>query len=156
MINLKSLLNETFLGGGELPSSKLIKMKQTMAETMADDNDESVNEGKKVFKEIEKAIKGMKGVSMDIKGDTIIVSNKSGDEFIYSMNDADDVADFITTIEESVNEGTGDVDRMQEISADFSMFIKKNLPKIKRLPTDKQKMFGKLLGDFKNGLDDLI
>jgi hypothetical protein len=44
---------------------------------------------------------------------------------------------------------------MQEISADFSMFIKKNIPKIKRLPTDKQKQFGKLLGDFKNGLDDL-
>lgn len=102
MINLKSLLNETFLGGGELPSSKLIKMKQTMAETMADD----------------------------------------------SSDDDIDSAD-------SVSEGTGDVDRMQEISADFSMFIKKNIPKIKRLPTDKQKQFCKLLGDFKNGLDDL-
>lgn len=61
-----------------------------------------VTEGNQPHKEIEKAIKGMKGVSMDIKGDTIIVSNKAGDEFIYSMNDADDVADFITTIEESV------------------------------------------------------
>ena len=61
-----------------------------------------VTEGKQPHKEIEKAIKGMKGVSMDIKGDSIIVSNKSGDEFIYSMNDADDVAEFITTIEESV------------------------------------------------------
>ena len=61
-----------------------------------------VIEGNQPHKEIEKAIKGMKGVSMDIKGDTIIVSNKAGDEFIYSMNDADDVADFITTIEESV------------------------------------------------------
>ena len=105
MINLKSLLNETFLGGGELPSSKLIKMKQTMAETMADDNDESVvAEGNQPHKEIKKAIKGMKGVSMDIKGDTIIVSNKSGDEFIYSMNDADDVADFITTIKKAAAE----------------------------------------------------
>ena len=61
-----------------------------------------VTEGNQPHKEIEKAIKGMKGVSMDIKGDTIIVSNKAGDEFVYSMNDADDVADFITTIEESV------------------------------------------------------
>jgi len=61
-----------------------------------------VTEGNQPHKEIEKAIKGMKGVSMDIKGDTIIVSNKAGDEFTYSMNDADDVADFITTIEESV------------------------------------------------------
>ena len=48
-----------------------------------------------------------------------------------------------------------DVDRLQEINADFSQFIKKNLKKIKALPVDKQKQFGKLLGDFKNGLDDL-
>ena len=46
-----------------------------------------VIEGNQPHKEIEKAIKGMKGVSMDIKGDTIIVSNKAGGEFIYSMND---------------------------------------------------------------------
>jgi hypothetical protein len=58
-------------------------------------------DGNQPHKEIEKAIKGMKGVSMDIKGDTIIVSNKAGDEFIYSMNDADDVADFITTIDDN-------------------------------------------------------
>jgi len=48
-----------------------------------------------------------------------------------------------------------DVDRLQEINADFSQFIKKNLKKIKALPADKQKQFGKLLGDFKDGLDDL-
>ena len=65
-----------------------------------------VTEAKDPYKEIEKAIKGMKGVSADIKGDTIIVSNKAGDEFTYSMNDADDVAEFIATIEESlVTEG---------------------------------------------------
>ena len=94
MINLKNLLNETFLGGGELPSSKLIKMKQTLSEIMEDE---------------------------DL----------------------------------SVNEGPGDMDRMQEINADFSTFIKKNLSKIKRLPKDKQRAFGKLLGNFKDGLDDL-
>ena len=48
-----------------------------------------------------------------------------------------------------------DADRLQEINADFSQFIKKNLKKIKALPADKQKQFGKLLGDFKDGLDDL-
>jgi len=48
-----------------------------------------------------------------------------------------------------------DADRLQEINADFSQFIKKNLKKIKALPVDKQKQFGKLLGDFKDGLDDL-
>ena len=94
MINLKNLLNETFLGGGKLPSSKLIKMKQTLSEIMEDE---------------------------DL----------------------------------SVNEGPGDMDRMQEINADFSTFIKKNLSKIKRLPKDKQIAFGKLLGNFKDGLDDL-
>tara|TARA_R110000737_G_scaffold148944_1_gene178401 strand:+ start:2559 stop:3446 length:888 start_codon:yes stop_codon:yes gene_type:complete len=43
-MKLKDLLNETFLGGGDLPSSKLIKMTQTLAETMADEikKDESV------------------------------------------------------------------------------------------------------------------
>jgi hypothetical protein len=47
------------------------------------------------------------------------------------------------------------MDRMQEINVDFSQFIKKNLKKIKMLPKDKQKEFGRLLGDFKDGLDDL-
>jgi len=45
-MKLKDLLNETFLGGGELPSSKLIKMKQTLAETMADEGDIEINENK--------------------------------------------------------------------------------------------------------------
>tara|TARA_B110000858_G_scaffold152188_1_gene173413 strand:- start:42 stop:551 length:510 start_codon:yes stop_codon:yes gene_type:complete len=99
MINLKNLLNESF-GFGELPSSKLIKMKKTLAEVMADD--------------------------------------------IAEPSD-----------EESVSEGTDDMDRMQEINVDFSQFIKKNLKKIKMLPTDKQKQFGKLLAAFKDGLDDL-
>ena len=48
-----------------------------------------------------------------------------------------------------------DMDRIQEINVDFSQFIKKNLKKIKMLPKDKQKEFGRLLGDFKEGLDDL-
>lgn len=48
-----------------------------------------------------------------------------------------------------------DMDRIQEINIDFSQFIKKNLKKIKMLPKDKQKEFGRLLGDFKEGLDNL-
>jgi hypothetical protein len=48
-----------------------------------------------------------------------------------------------------------DMDRMQEINVDFSQFIKKNLKKIKMLPKDKQKEFARLLGDFKEGLDNL-
>tara|TARA_R110000803_G_scaffold99023_2_gene167109 strand:+ start:150 stop:308 length:159 start_codon:yes stop_codon:yes gene_type:complete len=47
------------------------------------------------------------------------------------------------------------IDRMQEISADFSSFVKVNLKKIKSLPKDKQKEFGNLISDFKDGLDNL-
>lgn len=48
-----------------------------------------------------------------------------------------------------------DTDRLQEISADFSAFIKKNLKKIKRLAPEKQRELGKFIEVFKNGLDDL-
>lgn len=61
-----------------------------------------LNEVKDPYKEIKKAIKGMKGVSAEIKGDEIRVSNKAGDEFIYSMLDNDDVEEFIGSIEESL------------------------------------------------------
>ena len=85
-----------------IPSKLKAEFKELQAQYKREIPESVVTEGKQPHKEIEKAIKGMKGVSMDIKGDSIIVSNKSGDEFIYSMNDADDVAEFITTIEESV------------------------------------------------------
>jgi len=65
-------------------------------------SESKVTEAKDPYKEIKKATKDMKGVSCDIKGDTIIVSNKAGDEFTYSMNDADDIEEFIATIEESL------------------------------------------------------
>lgn len=61
-----------------------------------------LNEVKDPYKEIKKAIKGMKGVSAEIKGDEIRVSNKAGDEFTYSMLDNDDVEEFIGSIEESL------------------------------------------------------
>jgi|TARA_R110000744_G_scaffold33166_1_gene77413 hypothetical protein len=140
MINLKKLLNETFLGGGDLPSSKLIKMKQTLAETMADDSDDSISEGDGLWANIRaKKARGEKPAHKNSKAHKDAV--KAGDKI---------------NKDESVSEGTGDMDRMQEISADFSMFIKNNLPKVKRLPTDKQKAFGKMIGDFKDGLDELV
>jgi len=61
-----------------------------------------VNEAKDPYKEIKKAIKSMKGVSAEIKGDEIRVSNNAGDEFTYSMLDNDDVKEFISSIKESV------------------------------------------------------
>lgn len=67
------------------------------------ESNESVNEAKDPYKEIKKAIKGMKGVSAEIKGDEIRVSNKAGDEFIYSMLDNDDIEEFISSIKESKN-----------------------------------------------------
>ena len=76
--------------------------RKVLSKWMKSFSESVVTEAKDPYKEIEKAIKGMKGVSADIKGDTIIVSNKAGDEFTYSMNDADDIEEFIATIEESV------------------------------------------------------
>ena len=124
MINLKKLLNETFLGGGDLPSSKLIKMKQTLAETMADDSDDSISEGDGLWANIRaKKARGEKPAHKNSKAHKDAV--KAGD-------------------------------KINKDESDFSMFIKNNLPKVKRLPTDKQKAFGKMIGDFKDGLDELV
>tara|TARA_R110000764_G_scaffold108057_1_gene193913 strand:+ start:135 stop:431 length:297 start_codon:yes stop_codon:yes gene_type:complete len=70
MINLKKLLNETFLGGGDLPSSKLIKMKQTLAETMADDSDDSISEGDGLWANIR--AKKARGENLHIKTQKLI------------------------------------------------------------------------------------
>ena len=44
----------------------------------------------------------MKNMKAEIKGDTVIISNKAKDEFIYSLNDGGDVQEFIDELEESV------------------------------------------------------
>lgn len=51
---------------------------------------------------IQQALKGMKNMKANIKGDTVIISNKAKDEFTYSLNDGGDVQEFIDELEESV------------------------------------------------------
>ena len=177
MKKLKSLLNESF-GIGDLPSSKLIKMKKTLAEIMADDKEASIDEALSAkvidkltsFKELSTFIKKNKSALskgkyfkdlMDELGALKYLESdlEAGDADKYEVETAiEEIQDQIKQIlnlDESVSEGTDDMDRLQEINVDFSQFIKKNLKKIKMLPTDTQKQFGKLFGDFKNGLDDL-
>jgi hypothetical protein len=47
------------------------------------------------------------------------------------------------------------IDILQDISVNLSQLVKKNLNNIKKLDSQTQKEFGRLLGDFKEGLDDL-
>ena len=46
-------------------------------------------------------------------------------------------------------------DILQDISVDLSFMIKKHLKNIKKLDSKKQRAFGKLFADMKNGVDDL-
>jgi hypothetical protein len=88
---------------------------------------------------IQQALKGMKNMKVDIKGDTIIVSNKAKDEFTYSMNDADDVQEFIATIEESVDLAKKKVESLDEgLRNDLKKFIKKNQEELDRLADGEQ------------------
>ena len=65
---------------------------------------------------IQQALKGMKNMKAEIKGDTVIIHNKAKDEFTYSLNDGGDVQEFIDELEESViNEGRS----INKISKEF-------------------------------------
>lgn len=46
-------------------------------------------------------------------------------------------------------------DILQNISVDLSYMVKKHLKNIKKLDSKKQRAFGKLFADMKNGIDDL-
>ena len=46
-------------------------------------------------------------------------------------------------------------DILQDISVDLSFMVKKHLKNIKKLDSKKQRAFGKLFGDMKQGVDDL-
>ena len=47
------------------------------------------------------------------------------------------------------------MDMLQDLSVDFSQFVKKYIKNLKKLSSKDQRAFGKLFGDFKDGLDDL-
>ena len=44
---------------------------------------------------------------------------------------------------------------LQELSVELSFMIKKHLKQIKKLDSKTQRELGKLIGDFKDGLDDM-
>lgn len=44
---------------------------------------------------------------------------------------------------------------LQDLSVDFSQLVKKHIKGLKKLSSKDQKAFGKLFGDFKDGLDDM-
>ena len=44
---------------------------------------------------------------------------------------------------------------LQELSVELSFMIKKHLKHIKKLDSKTQRELGKLIGDFKDGLDDM-
>lgn len=108
------------------------------------ESNESINEAKDPYKEIKKAIKGMKGVSAEIKGDEIRVSNKAGDEFVYSMLDNDDIEEFISSIEESKND---------MIHTKFTDFVNETY-----MPVNEALKSSKLRGliSMKNGSKDIL
>ena len=88
---------------------------------------------------IQQALKGMKNMKVDIKGDTIIVSNKAKDEFTYSMNDGGDVQEFIDELEESVNLAKKKVESLDEsLRNDLKKFIKRNQEELDRLADGEQ------------------
>ena len=47
------------------------------------------------------------------------------------------------------------MDMLQDLSVDFSQLVKKYIKNLKKLSSKDQRAFGKLFGDFKDGLDDL-
>ena len=47
------------------------------------------------------------------------------------------------------------MDMLQDLSVDFSQLVKKYIKNLKKLSSKDQKAFGKLFGDFKDGLDDM-
>ena len=47
------------------------------------------------------------------------------------------------------------MDILQELSLEFNQMVKKNLGKIKKLDPKTQRELGKLMSDFKDGLDNL-
>jgi hypothetical protein len=49
----------------------------------------------------------------------------------------------------------GKSDILQDLSLEFNSMIKKNLAKIKKLDPKTQREIGKLMSDFKDGLDNL-
>ena len=108
---------------------------------------------------IQQALKGMKNMKAEIKGDTVIISNKAKDEFTYSLNDGGDVQEFIDELEESVVEVTLDslVEKFaldtevnEDIRGDVKKFIRDNKEVLNDLADQDlwDEMYQKLYDEF--------
>lgn len=108
---------------------------------------------------IQQALKGMKNMKAEIKGDTVIIHNKAKDEFTYSLNDGGDVQEFIDELEESVVEVTLDslVEKFaldtevnEDIRGDVKKFIKDNKEVLNDLADQDlwDEMYQKLYDEF--------
>jgi len=47
------------------------------------------------------------------------------------------------------------IELLQELSVELSQMVKKHIKHIKQLDGKTQRQLGKLIGDFKDGLDDM-
>ena len=108
---------------------------------------------------IQQALKGMKNMNAEIKGDTVIIHNKAKDEFTYSLNDGGDVQEFIDELEESVVEVTLDslVEKFaldtevnEDIRGDVKKFIRDNKEVLNDLADQDlwDEMYQKLYDEF--------
>ena len=108
---------------------------------------------------IQQALKGMKNMKAEIKGDTVIIHNKAKDEFTYSLNDGGDVQEFIDELEESVVEVTLDslVEKFaldtevnEDIRGDVKKFIRDNKEVLNDLADQDlwDEMYQKLYDEF--------
>jgi len=166
-MKLKKSLNESF-GIGELPSSKLIKMKISLTELLNEgkydaelDKLADIVKGAKSFMDIGKELKknGIKysfGTNMipmyiiDKPAKIAILNNKYADGAERVVGDTAIGLMEATQIKES-----SEMEILQNFSVEVSAAIKKNIKDIKRLNPKTQKELGRLIGDFKDGLDNL-
>ena len=109
-----AILNKRYVDGGDREVGEIaIGLMESVNERRSGQNSDDA------LILIQQALQGMKNMKAEIKGDTVIISNKAKDEFTYSLNDGGDVQEFIDELEESVNEASFDAEELySEIEKD--------------------------------------
>jgi len=168
-MKLKKSLNESF-GIGELPSSKLIKMKISLTELLNERDDAGTHLDRLAdlvgnassFMNVGKELKRAKYkynfstnmvpmYTIDADGHRFGILNKK-----YVDNGDREVGDIaIGLLEATQIKESSEMEILQNFSVEVSAAIKKNIKDIKRLSPKTQKELGRLIGDFKDGLDNL-
>jgi hypothetical protein len=146
MIKLKGLLKESF-GFGELPSSKLMKMKMTLAELMAS---ESVNEASRRATDFYGDSKYGKSIDLLLKGKW---DSKKVENFLDKLGDGNDVKyariiDFISgdaglNIRKYKNIGEQLPDLMKQLEVLYKDFLTESVNEAQKInPTSKKFLKG--------------